>query len=162
MIYPTSNTFYKQVDLIAPRDEFAQWLTLCVKIDQRRCLKWIGTVREIDFPDISLEVDAKWPPFSRRHLHWWKCMNFDENLIEVCSCGPNYQYPSIGSDNGQAPTRDKPLSEPMVVRLPTHVCVTRPEWTRRFYNGPYSDRQEFDIHCNLWLHSGNIACLACE
>ena len=23
---------------------------------------------------------------------------------------------------------DKPLSEPMMVRLPTHVCVTRPQW----------------------------------
>ena len=25
---------------------------------------------------------------------------------------------------------DKPLSEPMVVRLPTHICVTRPQWVR--------------------------------
>ena len=23
---------------------------------------------------------------------------------------------------------DKPLSEPMLVRLPTHICVTRPQW----------------------------------
>ena len=23
---------------------------------------------------------------------------------------------------------DKPLSEPMMVRLPTHICVTRPQW----------------------------------
>ena len=23
---------------------------------------------------------------------------------------------------------DKPLSEPMIVRLPTHICVTRPQW----------------------------------
>ena len=23
---------------------------------------------------------------------------------------------------------DKPLSEPMVVRLPMHICVTRPQW----------------------------------
>ena len=23
---------------------------------------------------------------------------------------------------------DKPLSEPMMVKLPTHVCVTRPQW----------------------------------
>ena len=26
---------------------------------------------------------------------------------------------------------DKPLSEPMVVRLPTHICVTRPRWVTR-------------------------------
>ena len=23
---------------------------------------------------------------------------------------------------------DKPVSEPMMVRLPTHICVTRPQW----------------------------------
>ena len=26
---------------------------------------------------------------------------------------------------------DKPLSEPMMVRLPTHICVTRPQWIRQ-------------------------------
>ena len=27
---------------------------------------------------------------------------------------------------------DKPLSEPMMVRLPTHICVTRPQWVKTF------------------------------
>ena len=26
----------------------------------------------------------------------------------------------------------KPLSEPMMVRLPTHICVTRPQWVREW------------------------------
>ena len=26
---------------------------------------------------------------------------------------------------------DKPLSEPMMVRLPTHICVTRPHWVKK-------------------------------
>ena len=25
---------------------------------------------------------------------------------------------------------DKPLSEPMMARLPTHICVTRPQWVK--------------------------------
>ena len=25
---------------------------------------------------------------------------------------------------------DKPLSEPMIVRLPTHICVIRPQWVK--------------------------------
>ena len=25
---------------------------------------------------------------------------------------------------------DKPLSEPMMARLPTHLCVTRPQWVK--------------------------------
>ena len=28
---------------------------------------------------------------------------------------------------------DKPLSEPMVVRSPTHICVTRPQWVNRIF-----------------------------
>ena len=27
---------------------------------------------------------------------------------------------------------DKPLSEPMMVRLPTHICVTRPKWVNDY------------------------------
>ena len=38
------------------------------------------------------------------------------------------QYSSIGSDNGLVPADDKPLSEPMMVSLLTHICVTRPQW----------------------------------
>ena len=26
---------------------------------------------------------------------------------------------------------DKPLSEPMMARLPTHICVTRPQWVNK-------------------------------
>ena len=36
------------------------------------------------------------------------------------------QYFSIGSDNGMHRPGDKSLSEPMMVRLATHICVTRP------------------------------------
>ena len=41
---------------------------------------------------------------------------------------------------------DKPLSEPIMVRLPTHICVTRPQWVntlrprqngRRFADGTF-------------------------
>ena len=28
---------------------------------------------------------------------------------------------------------DKPLSEPMMVRLPTHICVTRPQWVNSWW-----------------------------
>ena len=40
----------------------------------------------------------------------------------------NQQYSSIGSDNGLAPIRRKPLSEAMLVILLTHKCVNRPQW----------------------------------
>ena len=30
---------------------------------------------------------------------------------------------------------DKPLSGPMMVRLPTHICVTRPQWVKPLHAG---------------------------
>ena len=30
---------------------------------------------------------------------------------------------------------DKPLSEPMIVRLPTHICTTRPQWVTTLTSG---------------------------
>ena len=43
---------------------------------------------------------------------------------------------------------DKPLSEPMVVSLPMHVCVTRPQWV----NSPYNN-----VHCMMTSKRGNTS-----
>ena len=40
----------------------------------------------------------------------WKCLNFDYNFIEVCSQGSNWQYSSIGADNGLAPNRRQAIT----------------------------------------------------
>ena len=39
------------------------------------------------------------------HFLEWKCLNFNWNFTEVCSQGSNWQFSSIGSDNGLAPNR---------------------------------------------------------
>ena len=56
-----------------------------------------------------IEAETKWPPFSRRHFQMrfteWECVIFYQDFTEVCSQGSNWQYSSIGSDNGLAPTR---------------------------------------------------------
>ena len=53
--------------------------------------------------------EAKWLLLSRRHfqMHFreWKYMNFDYDFTEVCSQRSNWQYSSMGSDNGLAPSR---------------------------------------------------------
>ena len=41
---------------------------------------------------------------------------------------------------------DKPLSEPMMVRLLTHICVTRPQWVKnRASQFPYKQQYVFHI-----------------
>ena len=38
---------------------------------------------------------------------------------------------------------DKPLSESLLVRLPTHICVTRPQWVKGRF-------PPLDVNCRLW------------
>ena len=58
---------------------------------------------------LHIESETKWSPFCRRHfqVHFveWKLLNFNHNFPEICSSGCNWQYGSIGSDNGLAPNR---------------------------------------------------------
>ena len=56
---------------------------------------------------------------------------------------------------------DKPLSEPMMVSLLTHICVTRPQWVQRYYittDNNDTDTNDNNIDINnfmlwLWLSS---------
>ena len=47
---------------------------------------------------------TKWPPFRGQYFQMHrlesKCMDFDNNVTEVCSYGSNWHYLSIGLDNG--------------------------------------------------------------
>ena len=51
---------------------------------------------------------------------------------------------------------DKPLSEPMLVRSLTHICVTRPQWVKR--RGPFFQNVILfsnDVHhnCNIFIRN---------
>ena len=47
---------------------------------------------------------------------------------------------------------DKPLSEPMMVSLLTHICVTRPQWVDELPTLPSHFRHQF-----LWLTTGRVS-----
>ena len=64
-----------------------------------------------------------------------KCIFLNENVwitIEISlKCvpkGPIDNIPSLVQIMAWRRPGDKPLSEPLMVRLPTHICVTRPQW----------------------------------
>ena len=44
--------------------------------------------------------------------------------------GPIENIPALVQIMAWRRLGDKPLSEPMIVRLPTHICVTRPQWVK--------------------------------
>ena len=51
---------------------------------------------------------------------------------------------------------DKPLSEPMIVSLPTHICVTRPQWV----NVPEADIKADSVLLRISMLS-QVIFLAC-
>ena len=45
---------------------------------------------------------------------------------------------------------DKPLSEPIMVVLPTHICVTRPQWVKLYTTDKLSFYWIPSYHWSLW------------
>ena len=55
--------------------------------------------------------------------------------------GPINNIPALVQIMAWRRTGDKPLSEPMMVRLPTHICVIRPQWVNEWYNATQNWRK---------------------
>ena len=65
----------------------------------------------------------------------FKCIFLNENLwisikisLKFVLKGPINNIPALVQIMAWRRQGDKPLSEPMMVSLPTHICVTRPQW----------------------------------
>ena len=70
----------------------------------------------------------------------FKCIFVNENLwiplkisLKFVPKGPINNIPSLVQIMAWRRTGDKPLSEPMMVRLPTYICVTWPQWVNCWY-----------------------------
>ena len=79
-----------------------------------------------------IEAETKWLPFPDDILKW---IFLNENvwiLIEISlkfvPRGPIYNIPALVQIMAWHWPGDKPLSEPMMVSLLTHICITRPQW----------------------------------
>ena len=64
----------------------------------------------------------------------FKCIFLNENVgipikmsLEFIPKGPINNIPALVQIMAWRRPGDKPLSEPMMVSLPTHICVTRPQ-----------------------------------
>ena len=66
-----------------------------------------------------------------------KCIFLKENVwippkisLKFVPKGPINNIPALVQIMAWRRPGDKPLSEPMMVRLLTHICVTRPQWVK--------------------------------
>ena len=74
----------------------------------------------------------------------FKCIFVDENVripikisIKFVPKGPINNIPALFQIMAWRRPGDKPLSEPMMLSLTTHICVTRPQWVLNVTWGPF-------------------------
>ena len=68
---------------------------------------------------------------SQTHFQTWMKM-FELRLKFHWSCSIN-NIPALVQLMAWHRPGDRPLSEPVMVSLPTHICVTRPQWVNSLY-----------------------------
>ena len=87
-----------------------------------------------------------------------------EMSLKFVPKGPINNIPALVQVMAWRRPDDKPLSEPMMVCLPTHICVTRPQWvkptwisnviphfSRHIITDPSTESQMI-YHPQMWLH----------
>ena len=88
---------------------------------------------------VSIPVNTLRPRQNGRHFadDTFKCIFLNENVwipikisLKFVPQGPINNIPALVQIMAWRRPGDKPLSEPMMVRLPTHICVTRPQWVK--------------------------------
>ena len=82
-------------------------------------------------------VDTHWGRQNGRHFpdDIFKCICLNETAwisikisLKFVPKGPINKIPALVQIMAWRRSGDKPLSETMMVSLPTHICVTRPQW----------------------------------
>ena len=96
-------------------------------------------VREGHLWDVCSEFNTLRPRQNGRHFadDNYKHIFLNENVrisiiisLKFVPKGPINNIPALVQIMAWRRPGDKPLSEPMMVRLPTHICVTRPQWVK--------------------------------
>ena len=82
-------------------------------------------------------VNTLRPRQNRRHFadDIFKCIFLNENVWILINISLKFvpkrsidHIPALVQIMAWRRPGDKPLSEPMMISLPTHICVTRPQW----------------------------------
>ena len=114
--------------------------------------KRAATDRQLTFEEIAKEtrlpveevVNTLRPRQNGRHFpdDIFKCIFLNENgrvsikiSLKFVPKVPINNIPALVEIMAWRRSGDKSLSEPMMVRLPTHICVTRPQWVNSFKLG---------------------------
>ena len=90
-------------------------------------------------PHLTCHINTLRPRQNGRHFadDIFKCIFLNENAwmpieisLKFVPEGPINNIPALVQTMAWRRPGDKPLSEPMMVSLLTHICVTRPQWVK--------------------------------
>ena len=83
----------------------------------------------------------------------FKCIFMNENVriliefsLKFVPVGLITNIPALGLIMAWRWPGNNPLSESMMVRLPTHICVTRPQWV----NDSRATSKQIKTHLHIW------------
>ena len=83
-----------------------------------------------------------------------KCIFLNENVrislkipLKFVPRGPINNIPALVQIMAWRRPVDKPLSEPMLIFVPTHICVTRPQWVN---GGNAHESSNYGYKCMVW------------
>ena len=95
----------------------------------------------VKFRSREIRVNTLRPRQNNRHFpdEIFKCIFLNENVwistnisLKFVPKGSINNIPALVQIMAWRRSGDKPSSEPMMVRSPTHMCVTRPQWVKTF------------------------------
>ena len=90
----------------------------------------------------TLKFNSLRPRQNKRHFtdDIFKCIFLNENVwiaiiisLKFVPKGPINNIQALVQIMDWRRPGDKPLSEPMMVSLPTHICITRPQWVNTIF-----------------------------
>ena len=111
------------------------------------CLYWLWSTDYVQMCEFLWNkysfihyINTLRPRQNGRHFadDMFKCIFVNENVwipikisVKCVPKGPINNNPALFQIMAWHCPGDKPLSEPMMVRLPTHICVTWPQWVKQ-------------------------------
>ena len=129
---PLGQYYYHQWWCVGDRG--LEWSGPCHHMEgYNRCL----VLHEEQIPQITLNTLG--PGRNRRHFadDIFKSIFLNENRwisikisLKFVPKGPINNIPALVQIMAWRRPGDKPSSEPMMISLPTHICVTRPQWVK--------------------------------
>ena len=106
-------------------------------------ITWINLHKSIsmNIHEKTCNVNTLRPRQNGRHFpdYIFKCIFLNENVwilikipLNFVPRGPIYSIPALVQKMAWHWPGNKPLSEPMMVCLLTHICITRPQWVKLY------------------------------